>query len=341
MPWFLALYTWGVVASGIVNTTKSLLALWYAKTEDEVYYNKFKEKSEGEKFAFFTKNILKMFIPVYNIIHPIKLLLDSNLPSLIHPIRALKDDGRRQLAIWKDEEYKRNAFKDKVKSKFKNVSNWFTKTKGKVNKEKEKMLEEKIMKNASKEESASKESDKKVETLQTKKAENAKKTVNSSSTRSSVSEQSSNAIKEIDSNLALLKKQYNTLKVQYDELKSKNASPAEINSVAKKMNKVSSDAKALIARRNTLKGKVVTSSKSTASVRTIDDEIEKLMNEQVLLERKYRKLSNEGASISELNELNRQREIITKKVRYLLSYKKNLANNEEKPSTGEGRTLRR
>ena len=62
MSWILALYTWGVVASSIVNTTNSLLALWYAKTEDKDYYEKFKKKSENVKIAFFANNIIKIFL---------------------------------------------------------------------------------------------------------------------------------------------------------------------------------------------------------------------------------------------------------------------------------------
>lgn len=405
MTWYVALYLWGVVASSIVNNTKSLLALWYAKTEDKDYYNKFKEKSVGEKITFFAKNILKTFIPVYNIIHPIKMLLDSNFPSLFHPIRTLKDDGRRQLAIWQSKEAKAEANREKISGKFHKISNWFNKTKDKVKAEKEKMLEEK--KEKSVQSSKQNVSESKVYTIEEVETEMASlskeyvelkkqldklradgastseknkiarkineiaadykklderrselkskqakqvaitKPVTTKTTSSPVTRKEDKTTRSRDTYMAQLKDEYNKLRREYNSLKVSGASEDELNAVLKKAKKVTDEYNRLLTGNKSQisntpavqNNRTSTNNNLTITVEAIDNEIQKLMAEQTMLERKFIELTAKGVSTTELKKITDKREINSKRISYLMSYRKNLTI-EDQPTSG-CMTLRR
>lgn len=332
MSWMLGLYIWGVVVSGVVNTTKSLLALWYAKTEDTNYYNKFKEKSSFEKTMFFVGNILKMFIPIYNIIHPVKLILDSHLPNLLHPIRSLKDSGRRQLAIWSYKEARRESIKNSIKNRFKKIKNFFSKAKDEVKVEKEKMTQ--------------KIQNKKEKELP-KKEETTSKGEVKLPPRKSVSEQKDDTIKEINIKISELKREYIKLKKQYDVLKENGSSVLERNKVASRINKICEDTKSLIARRDELKNKPVVNTtrensinKPTITVDVIDGELATLYKEQRTLCSKYMKLVDSGTKSPLINELSAKIAQVDKKIKYIENYRKSLINSDE-PTYGGCKTLRR
>lgn len=241
MSWILALYVWGIGASAIINTTKSALGYWYIKTEDKNYYDEYKSKSSEEKTLFYVGNILKMFIPVYNIIHPIKMLLDSPLPSLIHPIKSLKQSGRRQVALWNYQNAKRTKRINKLVSLFQKK----TKKNEKVETKEEVKTPE-----------VKKEINKEVKTEEKVPVKNVVKTkpvVKTETPKVNTATPSTFTIEEIDEKINELRKQYNCLKSRYDILKSKNASTKDLNEIAIKMNKICETTNALIKRRKQLK----------------------------------------------------------------------------------------
>lgn len=402
MSWILALYIWGIVASSIVNTTNSLLALWYAKTEDKDYYEKFKNKSKDAKIAFFAKNIIKIFIPVYNIIHPIVMILNSKLISLFHPNKSLKNNGKYFLNEWKRQEAKNESSKEKIKNKLNKISNWFNKTKENVKTEKDKMLEERKNKKAESKENLSKDKTytetelserissvrseynsliKKYNSLENSSEkrkvalrinelvdeyndlEKQSKELKSKQTKTStpvVTERTATntrkentishnerIIKEIDTNMALLKDEHNRLKRQYNSLKANGASQTELNTVLRKAQRVATEYNELNIRRKSLvTNKPVVQNNRTSrnndlavTVDTLDNEIQNLMNKKNSLERLYVKSIADGASKKTVESIISQKEDVEKRISYLISYRRNLI--EESQPTSGGMTLRR
>lgn len=404
MSWILALYTWGVAASSIVNTTNSLLALWYAKTEDKDYYEKFKKKSEDAKIAFFAKNILKTFIPVYNIIHPIFMVLNSKLISIFHPIKSLKNSGKSFLDEWKRQEAKNESTKEKIKNKFNKISNWFNKTKDNIRTERDEMLEERRQRNTEtssrtstseqrtytlselnerinsvrseyselmkKYNSLENSSEKRKVALrinklvdeyndlekQSKELKNKQSKTSTSvitertatnTRRENTVSNSERVIKDIDTNMALLKDEYNKLKRQYNSLKASGASQTELNTVLRKAQRVATEYNELNARRKSLViNKPVVQNNRTSrnndlavTVDSLDNEIQNLMNEKTRLERLYVKSIADGASKKTADAIISQKEDTEKRISYLISYRRNLI--EESQPTSGGMTLRR
>lgn len=402
MSWILALYIWGIVASSIVNTTNSLLALWYAKTEDKDYYEKFKKKSKDAKIAFFAKNIIKIFIPVYNIIHPIVMILNSKLISLFHPIKSLKNNGKYFLNEWKRQEAKNESSKEKIKNKLNKISNWFNKTKENVKAEKDKMLDERKNKKSESKENVSKDKTytetelserissvrseynsliKKYNSLENSSEkrkvalrinelvdeyndlEKQSKELKSKQTKTStpvVTERTATntrkentishnerIIKEIDTNMALLKDEHNRLKRQYNSLKASGASQTELNIVLRKAQRVATEYNELNIRRKSLvTNKPVVQNNRTSrnidlavTVDSLDNEIQNLMNEKTRLERLYIKSIADGASKKTVDSIISQKEDVEKRISYLISYRRNLIE-ESQPISG-GMTLRR
>lgn len=402
MSWILALYIWGIVASSIVNTTNSLLALWYAKTEDKDYYEKFKKKSKDAKIAFFAKNIIKTFIPVYNIIHPIVMILNSKFISLFHPIKSLKNNGKYFLNEWKRQEAKNESSKEKIKNKLNKISNWFNKTKENVKAEKDKMLDERKNKKFESKENVSKDKTytetelserissvrseynsliKKYNSLENSSEkrkvalrinelvdeyndlEKQSKELKSKQTKTSTpvaTERTANntrkentishnerIIKEIDTNMALLKDEHNRLKRQYNSLKASGASQTELNTVLRKAQRVATEYNELNIRRKSLvTNKPVVQNNRTSrnidlavTVDSLDNEIQNLMNEKTRLERLYIKSIADGASKKTVDSIISQKEDVEKRISYLISYRRNLIE-ESQPISG-GMTLRR
>ena len=272
MSWFLPIYLWGVVISSIVNNTKSLLALWYAYSEDKEFFDKFMQRETSGKVMFFGRNILKTFIPIYNIVHPINLILKSRIPNIFHPIKSIKNNTKRYYDVWKNKEMKR-ILKEENTSKT-------TKVKGNVNvngKDVVNVQKEFKNKTSKKEEEKMKES-KKPEVIKPK------KTVQT---------------KNIDEEkMRMLRSKYNELKMQYEARKRNGASNAELNRIVKQMNLIVSEAENV---RNNKSSQVKT---QTNTVRACnDDTIEAFKNRYNALNRQYQRLKASGASREELNKI--------------------------------------
>lgn len=272
MSWFLPIYLWGVVVSSVVNNTKSLLALWYAYSEDKEFYNKFMEREMSGKAMFFGRNILKTFIPIYNIIHPINLILKSRIPNIFHPVKSIKNNIKKYYDVWKNKEMKR-ILKEENTSKT-------TKVKGNVNVNGKDILnKEKEFKNktAKKEEEKMKES-KKPEVIKPKKTVQTKN-IN-------------------DEKMRMLRSKYNELKMQYEAKKRNGASNAELNTIARQMNLIVSEVEKV---RNGKSNQVQT---QTNTVRACNNEtVFALRNRYNALNRQYQRLKTSGASHEELNKI--------------------------------------
>ena len=154
-------------------------------------------------------------------------------------------------------------------------------------------------------------------------------------------------IKEIDTNMALLKDEHNRLKRQYNSLKVSGASQAELNTVLRKAQRVATEYNELNTRRKSLVTNipVVQNNRSSknndlaVTVDALDNEIQNLMNEKTRLERLYIKSIADGASKKTVDSIISQKEDVEKRISYLISYRRNLI--EESQPTSGCMTLRR
>lgn len=339
MAWYVALYLWGVVASSIVNNTKSLLALWYISKYDKQYLKEFKERSGFEKASFFARNILKTFIPVYNIIHPLVLLANSRFPNLLHPIDSLISSGGNQYAIWKNKENKRmkriNKLVQKINKFFGNdkVENKTTKSVP------SKQVPERkpVSQTQNKKQNPPLPERKPVvqNNLQTKKP------VSTASVDSEV-ELAKKKLTEAENRINSLRSQYNKLNKEYNALKKQGAPKSGLLITKKKMDEIADNAQGLIEAYNGLKQRLAVrtsgqTKKPVETIESIDAKLESLKNEQAKLIVEYNSLAKAGkADASKLSRIN----AIRTEVQELLAKRNQLFMSQMTPSDGQ-RTLRR
>ena len=68
------LWQCGLVLSTFINIPMSALAYMRFRLKDKEFYNYLKNRSLKDKILFNIKNAVRFFLPIYNIIYPIKLL---------------------------------------------------------------------------------------------------------------------------------------------------------------------------------------------------------------------------------------------------------------------------
>lgn len=129
MVWF-ALWLWGVGASSI-DVIKSARARKYIMENDPDFYKYMQEKDQSEKNWLNIKSIAKIFIPIYNVIHPIRLLFDRSFELAdIWKLKIKTHDEKRKKRI---ESRRKKEEKKLEKAKEENKTNTQENTQNKTN----------------------------------------------------------------------------------------------------------------------------------------------------------------------------------------------------------------
>lgn len=207
------LYVWGVSASLLVGVPKSILEWNYIRRKNRKFFKDYKKAKFLDKLLLQLKGMVKCFIPFYNIIHPFRSLSENS------KYRMLKHEEK----FYKEKPGFGKKMSDRVKRLGQNIVEFFAPVKDEEEElapekkpEVEKPVSKPIEKPVSKPE-------RKPETLST-------------------------TTKELDRRIELYREEYGRLREEYDELKSKGASVAEINAKVAQM-------KIVVDRYNSLKAK--------------------------------------------------------------------------------------
>lgn len=199
------LWECGLILSTFVNIPISGLAYFRLRLKDKKYYNELKERSLKDKIIFNLKHILKIFIPIYNIIHPFKLFF-SGIDGALYKWKKEDKNGFSK---------KIRKFIDNFKNSYHEIQEEFFPTK-EVKKEKVNEVNPKVEK-----------ADKNVEA-----------TSKTSSVKKSDNKQNNSSRVNTSFYVKMYREEYNKLRLEYDELKRNGASKDQIVEVVMKMNAI-------------------------------------------------------------------------------------------------------
>ena len=233
------LWQCGLVLSTFINIPMSALAYMRFRLKDKEFYTYLKNRSLKDKILFNIKNVVRFFLPIYNIIYPIRLLCSGG--------------HKYVMAKWKKEilnsEKNKGKFKRKIKGFFENVKTEVKEFKDEFfpSKKKSKEIET----------SKSNEIDqKKDDTKKTSSVETVKPAPTTSKKTTTV------PIKKVDTDsreltperinfyLDQYRKEYTKLRTQYESLKVSNAPVSELNKIVRNMNALALRSQQLIDLRN-------------------------------------------------------------------------------------------
>ncbi len=231
----------GLVLSTFVNIPMSFLAYMRYRLKDKEFYNHLKNRSIKDKVLFNIKNTVRFFLPIYNIIYPIKLIFSGGL--------------RGVMAKWKDEV----LTSEKNKGRFKgSVKGFFEKIKTNV-----KEFKDEFFPSKNKEKSKGNENNKPVVSEQKK--EETKKVVPVKTEESITTPVKKQAVvpakkevsgtkeltpERIDFYLNQYRREYNRLRKEYETLKANKAPISELNKVVRNMNALALRSQQLMDMRN-------------------------------------------------------------------------------------------
>lgn len=217
----------GLVLSTFVNIPMSFLAYMRYRLKDKEFYNHLKNRSLKDKVLFNVKNAIRFFLPIYNIIYPIKLIFSGGLKGV--------------MAKWKDEVLTTEKNKGRLK---KSINGFFEKVKTNV-----KEFKDEFFPSKNKEKSKENETNKPVVT-EKKKEETKKATVVETAkpvtkpvkkqtpvpAKKEVSGTKELTPERIDFYLTQYRKDYDRLRKEYETLKANKAPVSELNKVVRNMN---------------------------------------------------------------------------------------------------------
>ena len=233
------LWQCGLVLSTFINIPMSALAYMRFRLKDKEFYNYLKNRSLKDKILFNIKNAVRFFLPIYNIIYPIKLLSCGGLKYV--------------MAKWKKEilnsEKNKGKFKRKIKGFFENVKTEVKEFKDEFFPSKKKSKE--IETSKSNEIDQMKDDTKKTSSVETvKPAPTTSKKTTTVPTKKVDTDSRELTPKRINFYLDQYRKEYTKLRTQYESLKVSNAPVSELNKIVRNMNALALRSQQLIDLRN-------------------------------------------------------------------------------------------
>lgn len=216
----------GLVLSSLINIPMTVLAYFNCRLKDKEFYNYLKNRSLKDKILFNIKNAVRFFLPIYNIIYPIKLLLTGG------PHNALIE--------WKSEILRADSNKGRFG---RSIKEFFQNVKSDIKEFKDEFF-------PSKKKSETKGKEKSTPVVVTELKDENKKVIPTNTTKSEPTATKKTAVpvkkedssskeltpERIDFYLTQYRKEYTRLRKEYETLKAKKAPVSELNKIVRNMN---------------------------------------------------------------------------------------------------------